>query len=147
MATDLSAELSAAKKLVDNPLLEGIAKVGGKLGFVGTVLNPIIEYDNSLTPYKEDIDAAYEIDPENASKYNAEMHVAAGVDTLSFGYARGALNSIPSLVQLLPGKDPKWTGDWINNVNYWVNSGNLVNEVDKACKDPDKARIINQFLR
>ena len=67
MPADLPGEL-AGTKMLDNPLLKGIGKVGGKIGVVATVLNPIMEYNNSLKPYEEDIEAAYEIDPENARK-------------------------------------------------------------------------------
>ncbi|NRT91272.1 hypothetical protein [Clostridium beijerinckii] len=145
MPTDLPGELNAAK-LIDNPLLKGVADVGGKLGLVGTVANPILEYNNSLEPYKDDIDAAYEIDPQNALKYNYAMHAAAGADAASFGYARGVINTIPSLYELAEGKKD-WSEKWINNVNYWVNSRNLMNEADKAFKDPVKGPIIKQFLR
>lgn len=144
--TDLSGELSAAEKIVDNPLLKGIAKVGGKLGFVGTVVNPFTEYDNSLTPYKEDIDAAYEIDPKNADKYIFAMRTAAKADAASFGYVRGAVNSLPALYEMGYGKT-EVTEKWINNVNYWVNSRNLMNEMDKALKDPVTGPKIKQFLR
>lgn len=145
MPTDLPGELNAAK-LIDNPFVKGIADVGGKLGLVGTVLNPIMEYNNSLEPYNDDIDAAYEIDPENAKEYNVEAHVAAGLDAFSFGYARGTLNTIPSVYELIEGK-ADWADGWVNNVNYWVNSRNLMNEMDKAFKDPVKGPIIKQFLR
>ncbi len=146
MPTDLPGELNAAQKL-DNPLLKGVGKVGGKLGLVGTVLNPIMEYDNSLEPYKEDIDAAYEIDPKNANIYINAMRTEALADAASFGYGRGVLNTIPSLVQLTKKEKPEWTEKWINNVNYWVNSRNLINEADKAFKDPVKGQKIKQFLR
>lgn len=146
MPTSLPGELNATK-ILDNPLLKGIGKVGGKLGVVSTVLTPALEYNNSLESYKDDIDAAYEIDPENAWKYNCEMHVAAGLDSASFGFVRSVANTVPTVVQLVPGKDPKWTDSWINNVDYWVNSRNLMNEMDKAFKDPVKGPIIKQFLR
>ncbi|NRT73805.1 hypothetical protein [Clostridium beijerinckii] len=67
-------------------------------------------------------------------------------DAASFGYGRGVLNTVSSLYGLFNDKT-EFTQKWINNVNYWVNSRNIVNEVDKACKNPDKARKINQFLR
>ncbi|OOM11686.1 hypothetical protein [Clostridium saccharobutylicum] len=145
MPADLPGELNATKML-DNPVMKGIGDVGGKLGLVGTVLNPVVEYNNSLKPYKDDIDAAYEIDPQNAWKYNCEMHVAAGADAASFGYARGVINTAPSLYELGYG-ETKFTQGWINNVNYWVNSRNLINEMDNAFKDPVKGPIIKQFLR
>lgn len=107
---DLPGEL-AGTKMLDNPLLKGVGEVGGKLGVVGTVLTPIVEYNNSLKPYKDDIEAAYEIDPENAWMYNAEAHIAAGLDACSFGFVRGVVNTVPTVVQLVPGKDPEWTGD------------------------------------
>ena len=80
-------------------------------------------------------------------KYDAAMHVAAGLDVASFGYGRGVLNTVPSLVQLTHKEKPEWSEKWINNVNYWVNSRNLMNEMDKAFKDPAKGPIIKQFLR
>jgi hypothetical protein len=145
MPTDLPGELNAAK-LIDNPAIEGVAKIGGKLGLVATAINPILEYKNSLKPYEEDLDAVYEIDPENASEYNAAIHVTAGLDALSFGYARGTLNTIPSLYELVEG-NAEWADGWINNVNYWVNSRNVMNEIDKKFKDPVTGPKIKQFLR
>lgn len=134
-------------KILDNPLLKGIGDVGGRLGFVSTVITPVTEYNNSLKPYEDDIDAAYEIDPKNAWKYNCEMHVAAGLDSASFGFVRGVVNAVPSTVQLAPIEPPEWTKKWINNVDYWVNSRNLMNEMDKAIKDPVMGPKIKQFLR
>jgi len=146
MPAELPGEL-AGTKMLDNPLLKGIGEVGGKIGVVATVLNPIMEYNNSLEPYKDDIDAAYEIDPENAGKYDFAMHVEAGLDAASFGYVRGVLNTVPSVANLISDEDPEWADGWINNVNYAINSRNLMNEMDKAFKDPVKGPIIQQFLR
>ena len=58
----------------------------------------------------------------------------------------GVLNTVPALYELIEGK-ADWSDGWINNVNYAINSRNLMNEMDKAFKDPVKGPIIQQFVR
>lgn len=135
-----------AVKILESPVAKYVGNIGGKAGIIGTIITPIVEYNNSFKPYEDDLAACAEVDPENYNKYNVIAHIGAGADAASFGFGRSILNTIPSVYELTIGRTD-WTEGWINNVNGYVNSRSAIEKLDDTLKDSTIGPKINQFLR
>ncbi|MCX7921366.1 MAG: hypothetical protein N3B21_04995 [Clostridia bacterium] len=102
--------------------LQVVGKVAKGTGIVGTALTPFTELQTSMNMYKDDLALVAQYDPKNYNKALVVATVGSTADAASFGFGRSIANTIPSLVQLLPGKDPQWTQGWIDTVNANVNA-------------------------
>ncbi|WP_252225225.1 hypothetical protein [Clostridium sp. ZBS2] len=126
--------------------LKKFGTIGGKAGLIGTAITPIMEYENSMEPYKDDLEAIAEYDPDNYEKYKKIAEVGAAADACTLGYVRGIINTVPAVVQL-SGKEPKWTENWMDFVNENVNTRTIIEKTDEAFKDPVTGPKLKSFLR
>ena len=96
-----------------------VVKVGKVAGEVSTVITPLTELGNSANVYA-DLHAGAESLKSTPLKLGVDGLIVA--DACSFGYIRSTANVIPTVVQLVSGKEPQWTASWINNVDSHVNA-------------------------
>ena len=115
-----------AKKL---KLIQKLGKIADVAGSVGTVATPFVELQTSKNMYMDELELIAQNDPENFNKMALLGGTIMTLDTCSYGFLRSFANTIPSLVQLVPGKDPQWTNDWIEAVNSTVNAKTIGNHL------------------
>ncbi|WP_252225239.1 hypothetical protein [Clostridium sp. ZBS2] len=127
--------------------LKKFGTIGGKAGLIGTAITPIMEYENSMEPYKDDLEAIAEYDPDNYEKYKKIAEVGAVADACTLGYVRGIINTPPTVAQLLPIHEPKWVKPWTDFVNENVNTRTIIEKTDEAFKDPVTGPKLKSFLR
>ena len=108
-----------AKKL---KIIQKVGKVADVAGTLGTVATPFLELQTSKNMYMDELELIAQNDPENFNKTALLGGTIMTLDACSYGFARSFANTVPSLVQLIPGKDPQWTNDWIDTVNSTVNA-------------------------
>lgn len=96
-----------------------IGKTASVAGLVTTATTPILEMQNSAN---STADMYADADKLNNPGLKAAVIGITITDACSWGFARSFLNTIPSVVQMIPGDDPLWTQAWMKNVNESYNA-------------------------